>query len=67
MSLKIRMTRGGTKKRPFYSIVVADGRSPKREREGLQRIKRIKRISRIGMELDPENPFNPFNPLSILS
>jgi len=29
MSLKIRMTRGGTKKRPFYSIVVADGRSPR--------------------------------------
>jgi small subunit ribosomal protein S16 len=29
MSLKIRMTRGGTKKRPFYSIVVADSRSPR--------------------------------------
>jgi small subunit ribosomal protein S16 len=29
MSLKIRMTRGGTKKRPFYSIVIADSRSPR--------------------------------------
>ena len=29
MSLKIRLARGGTKKRPFYSIVVADARSPR--------------------------------------
>ena|SRR5579864_6111185 len=29
MSLKIRMTRGGAKKRPFYAIVVADSRSPR--------------------------------------
>ena len=29
MSLKIRLSRGGAKKRPFYSIVVADGRSPR--------------------------------------
>jgi small subunit ribosomal protein S16 len=29
MGLKIRMTRGGAKKRPFYSIVVADSRSPR--------------------------------------
>ncbi len=29
MSLKIRMARGGAKKRPFYSIVVADSRSPR--------------------------------------
>jgi small subunit ribosomal protein S16 len=29
MSLKIRLARGGAKKRPFYSIVVADGRSPR--------------------------------------
>jgi small subunit ribosomal protein S16 len=29
MSLKIRLARGGTKKRPFYSIVVADSRSPR--------------------------------------
>ena len=29
MSLKIRLTRGGAKKRPFYSIVVTDARSPR--------------------------------------
>ncbi|NVO13359.1 MAG: 30S ribosomal protein S16 [Rhodoplanes sp.] len=29
MSLRIRMARAGTKKRPFYHIVVADSRSPR--------------------------------------
>jgi small subunit ribosomal protein S16 len=29
MSLKIRMSRGGAKRRPFYRIVVADTRSPR--------------------------------------
>jgi small subunit ribosomal protein S16 len=29
MSLKIRMSRGGTKKRPHYAIVVADSRMPR--------------------------------------
>ncbi|MBI3675654.1 MAG: 30S ribosomal protein S16 [Proteobacteria bacterium] len=29
MSLKIRMSRGGTKKRPHYKIVVADSHSPR--------------------------------------
>ena len=29
MSLKIRLTRRGAKKRPFYRIVVADSRSPR--------------------------------------
>lgn len=29
MSLKIRLARRGAKKRPFYSIVVADSRSPR--------------------------------------
>lgn len=29
MSLKIRLSRGGAKKRPFYRIVVADVRSPR--------------------------------------
>ena len=29
MSVKIRLTRGGAKKRPFYSIVIADTRSPR--------------------------------------
>ena len=29
MALKIRLARGGTKKRPHYSIVIADSRSPR--------------------------------------
>lgn len=29
MALAIRLARGGAKKRPFYSIVVADSRSPR--------------------------------------
>jgi small subunit ribosomal protein S16 len=29
MSLKIRLSRGGAKKRPFYQIVLADSRSPR--------------------------------------
>jgi small subunit ribosomal protein S16 len=29
MAIKIRMSRAGTKKRPFYRIVVADSRSPR--------------------------------------
>jgi len=29
MSLKIRLARGGSKKRPFYSVVVADSRMPR--------------------------------------
>lgn len=29
MSLRIRLARGGAKKRPFYRIVVADSRSPR--------------------------------------
>jgi small subunit ribosomal protein S16 len=29
MSLKIRLARGGAKKRPFYSIVIADSHSPR--------------------------------------
>src|SRR5271169_5372289 len=29
MSLKIRLTRRGAKKRPFYAIVVADSRAPR--------------------------------------
>jgi small subunit ribosomal protein S16 len=29
MSLKIRLSRGGAKKRPFYRIVVADARMPR--------------------------------------
>ena len=29
MPLRIRLARGGAKKRPFYRIVVADSRSPR--------------------------------------
>ena len=29
MSLKIRLARGGAKKRPYYRIVIADSRSPR--------------------------------------
>jgi len=29
MSLKIRLARGGAKKRPFYRVVVADSRTPR--------------------------------------
>ncbi len=29
MSLKIRLARGGAKKRPFYRVVIADTRSPR--------------------------------------
>ena len=29
MSLKLRLARAGTKKRPFYHIVIADARSPR--------------------------------------
>lgn len=29
MALKIRLARGGSKKRPYYSVVVADARSPR--------------------------------------
>ncbi|WP_018700569.1 30S ribosomal protein S16 [Amorphus coralli] len=29
MSLKIRLTRGGAKKRPYYRVVIADARAPR--------------------------------------
>ena len=29
MALKIRLARGGSKKRPFYRVVVADSRAPR--------------------------------------
>ncbi|MDP9837405.1 30S ribosomal protein S16 [Neorhizobium sp. NPDC001467] len=29
MSLKIRLARGGSKKRPYYTVVLADARSPR--------------------------------------
>lgn len=45
MALKIRLARGGAKKRPYYRIVVADARSP---RDG-------RYIDRIG-SYDPMQP-----------
>lgn len=29
MAIKIRLTRGGTKKRPYYNVIVADARAPR--------------------------------------
>lgn len=29
MAIKIRLARGGAKKRPYYRVVVADGRAPR--------------------------------------
>ncbi|CAN0604573.1 unnamed protein product, partial [Ectocarpus sp. 12 AP-2014] len=29
MSVKIRLARGGAKKRPYYRVVVADARAPR--------------------------------------
>ncbi len=55
MSLKIRLARGGAKKRPFYRIVVADSRSP---RDG-------RFIERIG-SYDPMLPKDHANRLVIV-
>ena len=47
--LKIRMSRGGTKKRPFFKIVVADARSP---RDG----RFIERLGHYNPLLPKDNP-----------
>ncbi|MBI1210223.1 MAG: 30S ribosomal protein S16 [Alphaproteobacteria bacterium] len=47
--LRIRMSRGGTKKRPFYKIVVADARAP---RDG----RFIERIGHYNPLLPKDNP-----------
>ena len=49
MALKIRMARGGAKKRPYYHIVVTDERSP---RDG----RYIERIGSHNPFLDHDNP-----------
>jgi small subunit ribosomal protein S16 len=49
MSLKIRLSRGGAKKRPFYRVVVADSRSP---RDG----RFIERIGSYNPMLEKDNP-----------
>jgi len=50
MSLKIRLSRGGAKKRPFYRIVVADSRKP---RDG-RYIERIGTYNPMVAKDDPE-------------
>ena len=54
MALKIRLARGGSKKRPFYRVVVADSRSP---RDG-------RFIDKIGT-YDPRLPKNSENRVQI--
>ena len=49
MTLKIRMSRGGAKKRPFYRIVVADSRNP---RDG----RYIERVGSYNPMLPKEHP-----------
>lgn len=49
MALKIRLSRGGAKKRPFYRIVVADSRSP---RDG----RFIERLGTYNPMLDKNDP-----------
>ena len=54
MALKIRLARGGSKKRPFYSVVVADARAP---RDG-------RFIEKIGT-YDPRQPKDSDNRVNI--
>ena len=49
MALKIRMSRGGAKRRPYYRIVVADSRKP---RDG----RFIERVGTYDPMLDRDNP-----------
>ena len=47
--VKIRLTRGGAKKRPFYHIVATDHRS-KRDGRSLERLRQLARQA----DLDPD-------------
>jgi len=49
MSLRIRLSRGGAKKRPFYRIVIADSRSP---RDG----RFIERVGTYNPMVEKDNP-----------
>jgi small subunit ribosomal protein S16 len=49
MSLKIRLARGGAKKRPYYQIVIADARSP---RDG----RFIERVGSYNPMVDKDHP-----------
>jgi small subunit ribosomal protein S16 len=57
MSLKIRLARAGTKKRPFYHVVVADSRSP-RDGRFIERLGHFnpllpkEKIERLKLDLD---------------
>jgi small subunit ribosomal protein S16 len=49
MSLKIRLARGGAKKRPFFRIIVADIRSP---RDG----RYLEKVGTYNPMVDPDHP-----------
>ena len=56
MATSIRLSRGGSKKRPYYKIVVADSRSP---RDG----RFIERIGSYNPLLGKDNPERPASTL----
>ena len=49
MALKIRLSRGGSKKRPFYKVVIADSRSPRDGRS-------IEKVGHFNPLLPKDNP-----------
>src|SRR4029078_9503245 len=58
MSLKIRLARGGAKKRPFYSIVIADARSPRHGRF-IGEVGTTKPTPRAGRFMEKVGTYNP--------
>ena len=52
MSLKIRLARAGSKKRPYYHVVIADVRSP-RDGRFIEQIARLRQLAR-DAHLDPD-------------
>ncbi len=50
MSLKIRLARAGTKKRPFYRVVLADSRSP-RDGKFIERLAATTRCCRMNTRI----------------
>lgn len=57
MALKIRLARGGSKKRPFYSVVIADARAP-RDGRFIEKIgsydPRLPKDSELRVQIDAE-------------
>ncbi len=57
MALKIRLARGGTKKRPYYRVVIADSRSP-RDGRFIEKVGHYNPLlskddeNRVGLEVD---------------